>query len=207
MKKKFNMKVLFLGSHCDDIELGCGATIHKHRNDWQITCAIFMVDGTHINYPKLSKHSEAALNMLGVKDVRHFDFPVNEHYNYRQSIWEELHSLDIELQPDLVITQEKDQHQDHCTLYSETLRNFYNSSIWCYRSSIKNCLIFNHNTYEVISFEDANNKLIALKKYFMYEDKIYFKTENLMAIMRHQGIYAGVELCESYRNIRQINRS
>ena len=90
------MKVLFLGSHCDDIELGCGGTIFKHRNDWQITCAVFMTEGSHINYPNLSRHSKDALNILEVKDVRHFNFPVNKHWNHRQKIWEELHALDIE---------------------------------------------------------------------------------------------------------------
>jgi LmbE family N-acetylglucosaminyl deacetylase len=29
-------KILAIAPHTDDIELGCGATLHKHRNEYQI---------------------------------------------------------------------------------------------------------------------------------------------------------------------------
>ena len=197
-------RILILGSHCDDIELGCGATIYKHREEWETTCAVFMKHGDHINYKNLCEVSHKSLSFLGANEIRHFDFPVNNHYQHRQKIWETLHSLDKEIQPEIVITQQPDEHQDHETLYLETLRNFRKSSIISYRSSIRNCMNFEHHVFETLDRPHVNAKLDALKMYNMYTDKVYFKPENVESMLRVQGIYVEAEFAEIFGAIKVI---
>jgi|APSaa5957512535_1039671.scaffolds.fasta_scaffold217016_2 N-acetylglucosamine malate deacetylase 1 len=197
-------RVLILGSHCDDIELGCGGTLHKHRNNWKTTCAVFMKHGDHIGLKNLYKSSEMALTTLGVQDVRHYDLPVNDHHKHRQEIWKKLHELEKEIQPDLVITQQPDEHQDHETMYKETIRNFRKSSVLSYRSSIRNCMNFEYHVFEPLSSDDVLAKQEALKIYDMYTDKVYFKPENIEAMLRVQGIYVEEEFAEIFGSIKIV---
>lgn len=196
------MNVLVIGAHCDDIELGAGATIYKHRKDWNIICATFCITiPARINYGikpiELETESCNAMAILGGKSGRWFDFPNAEFANYRQEIWEELYKLKKEVNPDLVITQHPDEHQDHVTIFENTIRVFKNCSVLTYplaRSSPK-CIT---NYYEVISHEDLNAKLAACKCYTEYQERPYFRPENIEAMARYYGIYIEKEFAEGF---------
>lgn len=199
------MRVLVLGSHCDDIELGCGGTLYKHRNDWDITCVTFMRHADHIPYADIWKHSERAMDVLGVSRRYYLDFPVNGHSQHRQKMWETLHKLDVKLQPEVVITQYSDENQDHATLYLETVRNFRKASVLAYRSSIRNCMNFNASAFEAIAKEDVDAKLEALSCYpEMYQGKIYFNSENVVAMLRTQAIYIEEEFAECFAVVKKV---
>jgi LmbE family N-acetylglucosaminyl deacetylase len=199
------MKVLVLGSHCDDIELGCGGTLHNHRNDWDVTCVTFMKHADHIPYADIWKHSERAMDVLGVSRHYYLDFPVNNHSEHRQKMWEALHELDIDIQPDVVITQYSDEQQDHAALYLETLRNFRKASVYAYRSSIRNCMNFNASAFEVITRKDVDAKLEALSFYpDWYQGKVYFNSENVVAMLRTQGVYVEAEFAECFVVVKKV---
>ena len=191
-----------LGSHCDDIELGCGGTLHKHKNDWDVTCVVFMKNADHIEYPNIDLHCEKALEILGIKKVHFFDLPVNNHYSQRQTIWEIMHNFDESINPDLVISQHCDQNQDHRTLCEESMRNFRKSSLVTYCSTVRNCISFDYTNFEILSQSDVDAKLMALNEYYMYKDKPYFKPENVVAFLRSQAVYVEAEFAETFRTVK-----
>lgn len=195
------MKVLVLGSHCDDIELGCGATLFKHRLKWDITCATFATHAT--KYGNIENLSRQALSSLGLKDLRYYNFEDGQYWKNRQEIWKTLNDLCEELIPDLVITQLSDQHQDHTVLAEETARNFKKSSIIAYRSSV-HCNDFAGVIFEELTQEQVNAKLRSLSHYVIYTNKIYFKPENVTSVLRVNGMRIESEFAETFNPIRMI---
>jgi LmbE family N-acetylglucosaminyl deacetylase len=197
-------KVVILGCHCDDIELGCGGTLHKHKNNWDITCFVLSKHGNEKQLKNLYKTSKKSLQLLGMNKIKHFNFPINNFHKHRQDIWETLNCINEKLKPDLVITQNPDEHQDHATLFNETIRNFRKSSIVTYNSSIRNCMNFSHCIFETIKQKDVDAKIKSLKLYKMYKDKIYFHPKNIESMLRVQGIYIEEEFSEIFYSVKTI---
>lgn len=183
------MKILFLGSHCDDIELGCGATIHKKKDEWEIICAVFseavpFEESTGVRVKHLKEISKASLRSLGVQEFHHFDFPTNAFAEERQNIWQTIHSLKRQYQPDLVFSHLADEHQDHEVLYNETIRNFQDTSIVLYKPTMRYKTVHDWNWIEIVSSRDVDAKQKALALYTPCRNKLYFYPENIEAQMR-----------------------
>jgi len=201
------MKVLLLGSHCDDIELGCGATLDKHRDDWQVTCFVLSNQGRSGMHADLWKCSLAAFQSLGISNVRFGKYPVGDFRAQRQAIWEELNTINQQVKPDLVFTQEPDRHPDHVVLYRETMRVFRRATVVAYRSSAQSSPDFLHNTLEVISQKNVQAKLRALRWYKVYSAKRYFCPKNVIAQLRVNAIAIDQEFAEAFRLVQQVNLS
>ena len=76
--------ILIVASHPDDEVLGCGGTIAKHILSGDNVAIVFMTNGesSRDDCPLDSASTrrincESALNILGVTNVMHFDFPDN----------------------------------------------------------------------------------------------------------------------------------
>jgi LmbE family N-acetylglucosaminyl deacetylase len=195
------MKALFIGSHCDDIELGCGGTIAKYIGEWQVICLVLSSSSSFWKNPELKDISSASLHSLGVSDVSYSSFQTDCFADQRQDIWELLHVTEKTLKPDIVFTNDRDCHQDHVVVYEETIRNFRGkTTIAAYKPTIRNCSQGIYNYFEVLSKNHVDQKLKALKMYNkLYKDKIYFQEENVLAQMRVYGMFVETEFAESFR--------
>jgi LmbE family N-acetylglucosaminyl deacetylase len=184
------MKILFLGSHCDDIELGCGATIHKKQKDWEIICAVFSEAVPFFDVPQnvrvkhLREISENALRSLGVKEYHHFDFPTNAFWTERQGIWQTIRSLKQRYSPDLVFTQIPDEHQDHEVLYNESVRNFQDTSVVMFKPTMRYKTVHDWDWIEIVNPASVAAKQKALAMYTPYADKLYFSPKNIESQLR-----------------------
>ena len=193
------MKVLFLGCHCDDIELGCGATIHHFRKKWDIHCLVLSKKGLHNKFPKLYKNCQKAMKELGVKNLEFANFETGYFQETRQQIWEKLNEIDLRIKPDLVFSQEKDDHQDHKVLWNETKRNFRKISLIQY-TVMRSSIGFVPNLFFELNKKDLKAKIKSLKNYKMYTNsKNYFTPLNTEASLRNSGIYIESEFSESFK--------
>jgi|LakMenEpi03Aug12_release.lakeMendotaPanAssembly.Ray.scaffolds.fasta_scaffold01099_60 LmbE family N-acetylglucosaminyl deacetylase len=200
------MKALFIGCHCDDIELGCGGTIHKRKNDWNIFCAVFSECGPFGSLKELKNYSKKSLEELGANEVIFDDFPTNDFWQYRQKIWEKIHELEKSINPDIIFTQCPDNHQDHKTIYEESVRNFKKKDMISYQSSIRNSLDHSWNWFEVLNRSDVDAKINILKNFPCYKDtKIYFTPENIESQLRINAMYIESEFAEAFKLIKKIN--
>jgi len=200
------MKVVFLGCHCDDIELGCGATINKNRNNWEIYCYTFSNSSSFNSLNHLSDISKKSLEILGCKNSYYFNFETNNFWKKRQEIWENIKSIEEEISPDMVFTHFKDEHQDHEVIYKETIRNFSNKNIFLYRPSMSYISEFNVNYIEKISADDLSNKIKAVGLYKDYIHKPYCIPKNIEAQCRVIGIKSGIELSEGFEIYRILSQ-
>ena len=187
-------KVLFLGAHADDIELGCGATIHKHRADWQMRAWVFS-DCNPQGYPLVAA-AERALGRLGIRRVGFSGLPTRYFAEHRQLIWESCAELARDFDPDCVfVNSDGDAHQDHRSLCEEALRKTFRCSIVSYDpvASAHCC-----NTHETVAEADVAAKLEALAHYAIYRDKPYFDPEYVRARLRVSGQAADTRYAEAF---------
>lgn len=131
-------KALFIGCHVDDIELGCGGLLYKRSNEWDCYCATLSRSsysplGSAGPFYDIWKTQNKSLSILGYKkEIFFFSHRTNFFEIERNDVWETLKSLREITQPDLVYINAFDDHQDHQTLYRESLRVFQSCSLICY---------------------------------------------------------------------------
>ena len=146
-------KVLFVGAHTDDVEIGCGGTIFKLQPKNEIlictfsSCAESVPEGFDKN--ALEKEFLNAMDYLKIDNHVLLDFPVRHFSEYRQDILETLYDLGKELKPDIVFYHsDLDKHQDHSVINQE-----------CYRAFKKNSML--------ITYELPGNNTISEGNYFV----------------------------------------
>lgn len=199
------MRVLFLGAHCDDIELGCGGLINQRHASWEISCLTFsrIVVNSSIS---LREYSLTALSGLGVDRDRleYRGIAPSSFQSHADEIWAALR----ERQPDLVFTQEPDDHQDHTTLFDTTMRAFQpGTSIVTYRATARSCPAFAANLYAPLSQEQLAAKVRAIETYQpVYSHKPYLRPEAIKAQAVVDGLVIGCEAAEAFRVVRASTR-
>ena len=195
------MRVLFLGAHCDDIELGCGGLINQRYKHWDISCLTFSQSVVSACTP-LREHSVDALTSLGLnqsqlmyRKLSPSTFP--RHIDY---IWFELQCL----KPELVFTQEPDDHKDHTTLFDATMRAFQlGTSIVTYRATSRSCPSFAANLYAPLTDAELTRKVQAIEKYReVYSHKPYLRPEAVKAQAVVDGLVIGCDAAEAFRIVR-----
>lgn len=197
------MKALFLGCHCDDIELGCGGTIHKHK-DWEVHCAVLCNHGYFDGELKnIKSYAQESLSNLGVTHQYFGGFIPDEFSQQRQKIWEYLSNLK-KIQPQIVFVQSNDEHPDHKLLNQESIRIFRNTTVLSYHVT-RSQQCFPADTFEELSAENVETKLRSVKIYHsLYKTKNYLTPENAISQLRFNGIYPGFEFAECYKTIIRI---
>lgn len=201
------MKVLFFGSHCDDIELGCGGTINKHNKDWDISCVCMSSSGSYGEKSFLKNQSLMALSSLGVKNIYFENYPTNDFWIHRQDIWKSIKKYEEIIDPQIVFTQMEDDHQDHKILFQETIRNFKDKTIMCYKASMSYGLSHVWNYIEKLKYEDILKKIEAANLFSYYQDigKSYVKPENIIAQARVMSMNTNFEFSEAFYVYRIVS--
>ena len=201
-------RVLFLGCHADDIELGCGGTIHKNKGVWDISCVTlskssFSPLGENGEHPDIWMCQKEALSVLGV-DGTWLNHRTNFFYLERNEIYLSLVWARESIRPDIVFTQMADDHQDHEVLAKETMRVFQSHSVIQYHIP-RSQRAFCSNYYQVLSEDDFKAKTKALDCYPMYKEKKYFCHDFIKAQMLSAGCYIGADLAECFLSVQLIN--
>jgi LmbE family N-acetylglucosaminyl deacetylase len=209
-------KVLCVGAHPDDIEFGCGATLHKHlkrRKDWDVRCITL---GRSLD-PEIGCAHKKALAHMGVDGTRIelHDLPTSHMAGQRQAAWAILDRAWRAFRPELVLTHEADYHQDHEMVCRESMRTFYDCSVLLYGISRSQSPAFEGAYYEVVDDEDVGAKLQGLAHYgslkisdgletTTYSSKPYFRREAILGKMAYDGIGGLARYAEVYRIARMI---
>ena len=124
--KKSGYKVLCLGAHCDDIEIGCGGTlvslIESHPIDF-VKWVVFA--STETRKQEAITSADAFLENVMEKEITVLDYR-DAFLNYSGiEIKEMFESIKKEINPDLIFTHFRDdRHQDHRLLSDFTWNTF-----------------------------------------------------------------------------------
>ena len=120
----FGKRVLFLGAHPDDIEIGCGALVHNIVQKTEILCVTLSDNQKNPDLKKVKSEHFRSMEVLGVsgEQILMGPFSTRVFPDSRQDILEYFLKLRKDFQPDLIFTHSKqDVHQDHNTMTEEAL--------------------------------------------------------------------------------------
>jgi len=194
-------KILFIGCHPDDIELGCGSFISNVKEDNDLYAITFGDLG-------LKNINRKALLSLGIKlNNIHLLSYTNRHFDtQRQMICDDLYEYNKKINPDIIFSHIPlcDMHQDHEVLSKEVLRIFKHKTVIGFESPH---FLYNYtpNLYWKITEEDKDNKLKAASLYEIYKDKIYFDKKCIVANLIRNGMMINSRYAESFYILRMVN--
>lgn len=118
-------KVLAIGAHPDDLELGCGATLAKLAAAGKHVRALILSDGlqgTESDSHDRCAETHAALYALGLTDVVQVKLPDTQLPNVVSSMISIIEAQCATFKPDRVYTMfEHDRHQDHRAVYQASI--------------------------------------------------------------------------------------
>ncbi len=204
----FGKRILFLGAHPDDIELGCGALLHNIVDKTEVLCVTLSDNQKNPALINVKNEHRTSMSVLGVpkEKIVFGAFTTRVFPDSRQEILEYFLTLRQDFQPDLIFTHSRqDVHQDHNTMTDEALRAFRGITVLGFDVVRSSHGFFPHFLVEVTE-EDVNKKIEALSKYETYQDRYYFNPELTRAIMVRHGALAERPFAEGIDILRIVGR-
>jgi LmbE family N-acetylglucosaminyl deacetylase len=199
-------RVLFLGAHPDDIELGCGALIAHIVDKAELRCVTLSDNQKNPDLRNVVEEHHNSMSVLGVKknQVILKDFETRNFPRDRQAILEFLYELNGEFQPEIVFTHtQSDIHQDHDVVRMEALRTFRGVSVLGYDVLRSSYGFFPHFLIEVTE-ADVQKKIDALAEYKTYKDKYYFDPGIIRSTSIRHGALAERPFAEGFDILRIV---
>jgi len=204
----YGKRVLFLGAHPDDIELGAGALIHNIRNKSEILCVTLSDNQKNPLLQNVIEEHRASMAVLGVKEENDIieTFETRKFPDLRQEVLEYLLKLRREFKPEIIFCHsQNDIHQDHNVVTQEALRAYRGLTVLGFDVVRSSYNFFPHFFVDVTE-QDVGKKIEALSQYKTYHDKYYFDAELLRATMIRHGALAERDFAEGFDILRVVGK-
>jgi LmbE family N-acetylglucosaminyl deacetylase len=190
------LRVLCIGAHCDDIEIGCGATLQALQAQCKslaIDWALLSGSDERVNESTLAyrllvrPRARGALRFGDFTDGR---FPAD--YARIKEYFEALKSLP---RPDIIFCHERaDRHQDHRIVNEMTWNTFRDHIVLEYEIPKWDGGLGEPNVYVQVSRKQADAKVKALlRAHRSQSGRDWFTAETFMALLRLRGIECRAE--------------
>jgi LmbE family N-acetylglucosaminyl deacetylase len=184
-------RVLCLGCHADDIEIGCGGTVlrlleeHPGTEVWWV-----VLSGEPERAAEAQKSADAWLTNSGKREIICGDFRDRYFPAQWAQIKDFLHGIAAKFEPDLVLTQRRDDaHQDHRVVGDVTWQAFRNHLIWEYEIPKYEGDLGQPNTFVSLSEAVCRRKIELLRDSFpSQQDKPWFTSDTFWALLRLRGL-------------------
>jgi LmbE family N-acetylglucosaminyl deacetylase len=186
-----SLKVLFLGAHSDDIEIGCGGTILRlaHENpEIEITWVVFSALGERGEEAR--KSAQEFLRDIKRKQVILYEFR-DGYFPYRGAeIKDIFEKLKNDLTLDIIFTHYRlDSHQDHRVLCELTWNTWRDHFILEYEIPKYDGDLGIPNFFVNLDKDLCNRKTYALIRFFQTQgNKHWFTAETFQAFLRLRGV-------------------
>src|SRR5690348_14476208 len=183
------LKVLCLGSHSDDIEIGCGGTILRMLSENPEAHITWVVLASDTQREKEARSSAslflecAHAKSVIVKNFRDGFFPF-EGDQIKTCFERELKPTS----PDLIFTHNrKDAHQDHRLVAELTWNTFRNHLILEYEIPKYDGDMGQPNLFVPLAFEACERKIRLIMNTFRSQHgKLWFQPETFLSLMRSE---------------------
>ena len=220
-------RILAIGAHADDVELGCGATIARARREGREVFVLtfskhdpWFDEKTH----DIAGEWNTALDVLGVdKDQRELHAFLGcreDHFaTQRARLLELVEAARDRFCPDAVLFHSaNDTNQDHQQVHAEVLRALKrHATLLCYEFP-NNMLRFEGSCFVRLDEEDLQSKKLALAEYrslraqwgdrnqrYGLDTLSYLDPEAVEALARTRGQQAGARAAECFEVLRWIS--
>ena len=184
-------RVLGLGAHCDDIEIGCGGTLARLARDYEDLEISWVV---MTSTPEREAETRAAARSL-LADVASVSVTVHAFRDgflpaAAAEVKEVFEALKSEPPPDLIFTPwSRDAHQDHRLVSELTWNTFRDHTIFEYEIPKYDGDLGRPNLFIPLDEEVCSRKLNTLLSCFPSQlGRIWFDEETFRSIMRLRGV-------------------
>ncbi|MEO5755147.1 MAG: PIG-L deacetylase family protein [Chthoniobacterales bacterium] len=200
LELKGAQKLLFVGAHADDIEIGCGGTIlslTKAYPDLDVLWVVFSAEGKRKTEAQLSAKQflkDLTRTKVVVKQFRTSYFPIQA--ERIKTYFETLKAFS----PDIVFTHyREDRHQDHRVLSDLAWNTFRDHLILEYEIPKYDGDLGKPNLFVPVRGTVALRKAKLLAESFPTQaDKHWFSQETFFALMRLRGVECAAEYAEAF---------
>jgi len=199
-----NEKILILSAHTDDMEVSCAGTVSRIMRDTNRECKMFSVafspalESLPKGFSQDSTNIEFKESMLfqGITNSLLYKYEVRKFPSFRQEILENIVEIRKQFLPTIIFTHSRfDIHQDHQTIYEETVRAFKGRDVTILGYELlENCLSFNSNFFIEIEKEDLEKKINSFK---IYKSQIV-KGKNLNSVVESLAVVRGSQIRKEY---------
>jgi LmbE family N-acetylglucosaminyl deacetylase len=187
------LRLLCLGAHSDDIEIGCGGTVLTllaSNKDIDVRWIVFSANDERSREARNSAAaflSKARHKEIAVKGYRDGFFPF-----LGAAIKEEFEALKFDFQPDLVFTHFRDdRHQDHRLISDLTWNTFRDHLILEYEIPKYDGDLGQPNAFVPLAEPICEQKIqILLESFPSQRQKSWFDEQTFRAMLRLRGMEA-----------------
>jgi len=187
------LKILALGAHSDDVEIGCGATLLRllaERPGTEVCWVVLSGGGTREKEARAS--AKDFLKHAGVAQVETLTFRDGFFPYQGVEVKEYFEGLKGRFAPDVIFTHTReDLHQDHRLVCELTRNTWRNHLILEYEIPKYDGDLGRPNCYVPVSGAHAKRKAALLMKHFgTQRSKHWFDEETFLGLMRLRGVEA-----------------
>jgi len=187
------LRILCLGAHCDDIDIGCGGALLALTRNYKVASVAWVaVASTPERERELRKSASRFLRAAQERQViawtfRDAFFPAQFH-----DIKESFETLK-EFKPDVVFTHQRSEwHQDHRLVNELTWNTFRSHLILEYEIPKYEGGLTTPNVYVPLTAADVERKIkILLDSYPSQRRKAWFTADTFRALARLRGVESG----------------
>ena len=193
-------RILAVGAHPDDIELGCGGSLAKHVQAGATVEAVVFSQGRRgaLSDDDRAAETQGALASLGIARVTIYDFADTQLWRHVTDLIGVLDRHIAEFAPDRVYTMfQHDRHQDHRAVYEA-------SAVSCRRvpqvfgyetpSSYPNFL---PTVFEEIE-DQLETKVAALRRHASQGERLYMQEEKIRSAAHFRGVQVDLGPSEGF---------
>lgn len=206
----YGERILFVGAHPDDIEIGAGALLAQisKNTDAQLLCATISDNQKNPKLKNVVEEHYKSMAILGIGEeaISMKGFETRNFPRDRQEILEFLYELNETFKPNIVFTHsEADIHQDHGVVTTEALRAFRGTTVLGFDVLRSSYGFFPHFLIEVTE-EEAELKVKALEAYETYRSRYYFDPEIIRSTLVRHGALAERPFAEGFDILRIVGK-
>lgn len=183
-------RILCLGAHCDDIEIGCGASIRRMALRYphaEFKICVLTGDDTRENETRTALARVLEVSENYSVDVQRFK---NGHFPYCAANVKAHIETYKAFQPDVIFTHFRhDHHQDHRTVSELTANTFRNHLVLEYEILKYDSDLANPNVFIPLTAQDVKDKIEILMESFKSQlDKQWFTPDVFESMARIRGV-------------------
>jgi len=201
---KKGTKVLVVGAHPDDFEIGCSGLLQKYKGSIDLKIAVFsdrMDTGEMRNLDE--QFDSLKILKIDPASLQVFDIPTRIFHDYKSKIRNYLLSIKQEFNPEVILCPAlHDIHQDHIVLAEETIRIFREKSVLGFEV-LRSGYGFNPNLHVELSEEMVETKIKSAQCYKSQftttkSGGYYFNSNVMKGLMFARGGQYGIPYAEGF---------
>lgn len=200
-------RVLAIGAHPDDLELGCGGTLAKLVDAGHEVHVVVMSNGERGGDATVRpRQARSGAGFLGATETLVLGLTDTQLGAHENEMVEAIEAKILDLEPHTILTHSlNDQHQDHVAVHLATLRAArFHSSILCFEAPSVTQAFTPSFFVDIDGYLEV--KAAAVASHRDQLSKPYMTAERIRGLAVYRGGQAKVRHAEGYEPVRMLGR-